>query len=112
MQWPLNVASDHKSETRVHPLCAGKREKITITNNKDRLSQDEIDRLVQEAEEYAEEDKKAAGKVSARNSLETYLYNLKNQIGDKLGEKMDPSDKEKVLTASQAEQRCQCGSQF
>ncbi len=77
-------------------MFSGKREKITITNNKDRLSQEEIERLVQEAEEYAEEDKKAAGKVSARNSLETYVYNLKNQIGDKLGEKMDPSDKEKV----------------
>ncbi|KAK9833849.1 hypothetical protein WJX74_007814 [Apatococcus lobatus] len=87
----LNVGAEDKG--------TGKREKITITNNKDRLSQDEIDRLVQEAEEYAEEDKKAAGKVSARNSLETYLYNLKNQIGDKLGEKMDPSDKEKLQSA-------------
>ncbi|KAK9867574.1 hypothetical protein WJX84_012145 [Apatococcus fuscideae] len=87
----LNVGAEDKG--------TGKREKITITNNKDRLSQEEIERLVQEAEEYAEEDKKAAGKVSARNSLETYVYNLKNQIGDKLGEKMDPSDKEKLQAA-------------
>ena len=70
---------------KIRILHAGKREKITITNNKDRLSQEEIERLVAEAEEYAEEDKKTAGKVSARNSLETYLYNLKNQMGDKLG---------------------------
>jgi heat shock protein 5 len=76
--------------------CAGKREKITITNDKGRLSQEEIDRMVQEAEEYAEQDKAVKAKVDARNQLETYCYNMKQTIEDKLGDKLEEDDKEKV----------------
>merc|ERR1712216_469959 len=59
----------------------GKAEKITITNDKGRLSQEEIDRMVQEAKEYEEEDKKVKEKIDAKNSLESYIYN-KNTIND------------------------------
>ena len=76
--------------------AAGKREKITITNDKGRLSQEEIERMVQEAEEFAEQDKAVKGKVDARNALETYCYNMKQTIEDKLGDKLDEDDKEKV----------------
>lgn len=62
----------------------GKSEKITITAEKGRLSQEEIERMVQEAEEYADEDKKVKDKVDARNGLEGYLYNLKNQLEDEV----------------------------
>lgn len=74
---------------------------ITITNDKGRLSQEEIDRLVKEAEEYAEEDKKIKERVEARNKLETYIYNMKSTINDKdkLGDKIDSDDKEKVESA-------------
>lgn len=75
---------------------AGKREKITITNDKGRLSQEEIERMVQEAEEFAEQDKAVKAKVDARNALETYCYNMKQTIEDKLGDKLDEDDKEKV----------------
>jgi len=75
---------------------AGKREKITITNDKGRLSQDDIKRMVEEAEEFAEQDKKVKGRVDARNQLETYCYNMKTTIEDKLGDKVEPSEKEKA----------------
>merc|ERR1711975_152242 len=58
----------------------GKEEKITITADKGRLSQEEIDRMVQEAEEFAEEDKAMAERVNARNSLEGYAYQVKNSL--------------------------------
>eukprot|EP00475_Leptophrys_vorax_P001099 TRINITY_DN10573_c0_g1_i3.p2 TRINITY_DN10573_c0_g1~~TRINITY_DN10573_c0_g1_i3.p2 ORF type:complete len:226 (+),score=46.82 TRINITY_DN10573_c0_g1_i3:187-864(+) len=80
---------------------SGKSEKITITNDKGRLSQDEIERMVREAEEFADEDKKVKERVDARNSLETYVYNMKNTIGDKdkVGGKISDEDKETIETA-------------
>merc|ERR1711967_222081 len=60
----------------------GKAEKITITAEKGRLSEEDIERMVREAEEFAEEDKKVKEKIDARNGLESYLYNLKNTLDD------------------------------
>merc|ERR1712151_99397 len=60
----------------------GKAEKITITAEKGRLSEEEIERMVKEAELYAEEDKKVKERIDARNGLESYLYNLKNTLED------------------------------
>ena len=77
-------------------ICAGKREKITITNDKGRLSEEEIERMVAEAEEFADSDKKVKAKVDARNALETYCYNMRTTLEDKLGDKLEPDDKEKV----------------
>ncbi len=76
----------------------GKAEKITITAEKERLSQEEINRMVREADEFAEEDKKVKGKIDARNGLKSYLYNLKNLLDD--SEKADnilPGDKKELL---------------
>ncbi|KAF6143251.1 hypothetical protein GIB67_039034 [Kingdonia uniflora] len=83
-------------------MASRKSEKITITNKRGRLSQEEIDRMVQEAEEFAEEDKKIKEKIDARNSLETYVYNMKNQINDKdkLADKIESEDKKKIETAT------------
>ncbi|MQL05617.1 molecular chaperone DnaK, partial [Escherichia coli] len=79
----------------------GKSEKITITNEKGRLSQEEIERMVREAEEFAEEDKKVKERIDARNTLETYVYNMKNQINDKdkLADKLESDEKEKIEAA-------------
>lgn len=77
----------------------GKSEKITITAEKGRLSQDEIERMVREAEEFADEDKKVKEKIDARNGLESYLYNLKNTLEDEekgLADKLSASDKKEV----------------
>jgi heat shock protein 5 len=60
----------------------GKSEKITITADKGRLSQEDIERMVREAEEFAEEDKKVQGRINAKNGLESYCYNLKNTLED------------------------------
>merc|ERR1712110_1034683 len=59
-----------KIKERVKP------KKITITAEKGRLSEEEIERMVREAEEFAEEDKKVKERIDARNGLESYLYNL------------------------------------
>jgi len=57
--------------------------------------------MVREAEEFAEEDKKVKEKIDARNQLETYIYNMKNTIGDKdkLADKLESEEKEKVEAA-------------
>lgn len=60
----------------------GKAETITITSEKGRLSDDDIERMVREAEEYAEEDKKVKERIDSKNGLESYLYNLKNSLDD------------------------------
>merc|ERR1712097_72458 len=79
----------------------GKSEKITITNDKGRLSQEEIERMVEEAEEFAEEDRKIKERVDARNSLETYAYNMKNTVADddKLASKIADDDKSQIEEA-------------
>ena len=80
----------------------GKAEKITITAEKGRLSTEEIERMVQEAEEFAEEDKKVKDRIDGRNGLEGYLYNLKNTLEDTekgIADKVDEEDKEKIEEA-------------
>merc|ERR1712196_392765 len=63
-------------------------------NDKGRLSEDEIERMVKEAEQFADEDKKTKGRVEAKNSIENYLYSMKN-TGDKISEE----DKKTILDA-------------
>ncbi|KAK8120112.1 hsp70-like protein [Apiospora kogelbergensis] len=84
-----------------HDKGTGKQESITITNDKGRLTQDEIDRMVSEAEKYAEEDKATRERIEARNGLENYAFNLKNQVNDEegLGGKIDEEDKETIMDA-------------
>jgi heat shock protein 5 len=81
----------------------GKSEKITITAEKGRLSPEDIERMVREAEEFAEEDKKVKDRVDARNALEGYVYNLKNQIEGtdekSIGSKLSAEDKEALEEA-------------
>lgn len=88
----LNVKAEDKA--------SGRSEKITVTNDKGRTSQEEIDRMVREAEEFAEEDKKVKERIDARNKLETYVYNMKSQINDKLAEKLEGDEKAKIETAT------------
>lgn len=74
----------------------GKTQTITITSEKGRLSEEEIERMVAEAEEYAEQDNQEKARIEARNSLEGYLYNLKNTVADM--EAMDEDDKTTITT--------------
>lgn len=63
-------------------LFSGNKNKITITNDKGRLSKDEIERMVQEAEKYKSEDEAHKEKIEAKNSLENYAFNMRNTIRD------------------------------
>ncbi|GBM05355.1 Endoplasmic reticulum chaperone BiP [Araneus ventricosus] len=79
----------------------GIKEKITITNDHNRLTPEDIERMIKDAEQFAEEDKRIKEKVEARNELESYAYSLKNQVADKekLGGKLSSSEKEKMEEA-------------
>ena len=82
----LNVSANDKT--------TGRSNRITITNDKGRLSKEEIERMVNEAEKYKQEDEEVAKRVSARNGLEGFAYNLRNSINDdKLASKLPASDK-------------------
>merc|ERR1712190_442039 len=88
----LNVSAQDKA--------SGKINQITITNEKGRLSQADIDRMVEEAEKYKAEDDAHKAKVEAKNGLENYCFNLKNTLEEeKLKDKFEPGDKEQVEAA-------------
>ncbi|RXI08963.1 hypothetical protein DVH24_023107 [Malus domestica] len=75
----------------------GQKNKITITNDKGRLSKEEIEKMVQEAEKYKSEDEEHKKKVEAKNALENYAYNMRNTIkDDKIASKLDAADKKKI----------------
>ncbi len=76
----------------------GKQNKITITNDKGRLSKDDIERMVNEADKFKEEDDRQREKIQAKNSLESYAYNMKSTIDDeKVKDKIPEEDKKAVL---------------
>jgi len=85
----LNVSAEDKSTS--------KKNSITITNDKGRLSKDDVERMVAEAEKFKAEDEAHKGKVEAKNGLESYVFNLRNTLNDdNIGGKLETGDKEKV----------------
>lgn len=75
----------------------GKSNQIVITNDKGRLSKDDIERMLAEAEKFKEEDEAEGRRVAAKNGLESYAYSLRNTLSDsKVDEKLDAADKEKL----------------
>lgn len=88
----LNVSAEDKA--------GGKKQKITITNEKGRLSKDDIERMVSDAEKYKSEDDAQKKKIDARNGLEQYAYSMKNTIRDeKVASKISSEDKSKIEKA-------------
>ncbi|XP_023275598.1 heat shock cognate 71 kDa protein-like [Seriola lalandi dorsalis] len=86
----LNVSAVDKS--------TGKENKITITNDKGRLSKEDIERMVQEAEQFKAEDEAQKDKVTAKNSLESLAFNMKSTVEDeKLQDKINPEDKKAIV---------------
>merc|ERR1711993_183132 len=86
----LNVSACDKS--------TGKQNKITITNDKGRLSKEEIERMVNDAEKFKDEDAKQKDRISAKNGLESYCFNMKTTIDDeKMADKISADDK-KLIT--------------
>lgn len=78
---------------------SGRSKNITIQNNKGRLSKEEIDRMVNEAEKYKEEDDRQRDKVAARNKLEGYLFGAKTAV-EEAKEKLTEEEKNKVRTCN------------
>uniref|UniRef100_A0A0G4G113 Heat shock protein 70 n=1 Tax=Chromera velia CCMP2878 TaxID=1169474 RepID=A0A0G4G113_9ALVE len=88
----MNVTAVEKSTNKSNT--------ITITNDKGRLSQAEIDRMVSEAEKYAAEDSQNKARVEAKNGLENYCYSMRNTMNEeKIKEKIEASDKETIEKA-------------
>lgn len=79
----------------------GQTNNIVIENDQSRLSEEEIERMINDADRYAEEDRLLKEKIDARNELEGYVYSLKNQINDeeKLGGKLSEDDKNAIENA-------------
>ena len=90
----LQVSAQDKS--------TGKKNQITITNDKGRLSQEEIERMIKDAEKFAQEDKEKQELVSAKHSLESYTFHLRNTIDDpKVADKLNAADKATISKAVQ-----------
>merc|ERR1712170_77290 len=89
----LKVSAEDKASSN--------KESITIKNDQNRLSPDEINRMVEDAEKFAEADREAKERVDAKNELEGLAYSMKNQVNDKekLGGKLSEEDKEAITTA-------------
>jgi len=94
----LNVRAEDKA--------TGNAESVTITDEKGRLSEEDIQRMIREAEEAAEEDKKLKETVESRNQLENYIYQIKNAINDeeKIGKVISASEKSTIESALQEAQ--------
>merc|ERR1712088_1286079 len=87
----LNVSAADKS--------TGKENKITITNDKGRLSKEEIEKMVNDAEKYKNEDESQKERVLAKNNLEAYCFNIKSTIDDeKFKDKIEASEKQTVAS--------------
>jgi|EP01096_Ripella_sp_DP13-Kostka_P015050 heat shock 70kDa protein 1/2/6/8 len=85
----LNVSAEDKT--------TGKVNRITITNDKGRLSKDDIERMVRDAERFKADDDAQREKIEAKNGLENYVYNIRNTINDdKVASKLSEDDKKAI----------------
>ena len=85
----LNVSAADKS--------TGKANKITITNDKGRLSKEEIERMVNDAEKFKNEDEKQKERIGAKNGLESYCFNMKTTLDDeKIKDKISEDDRKAI----------------
>merc|ERR1719215_2270398 len=92
----LNVGAEDKG--------TGKSEKITITNDKGRLTEEQIEKMIKEAEQFADEDKKVKERVDAKNAFDGYIHSMRSATegsGENKGlsEKLDSDEKEQILDA-------------
>jgi len=96
----FEMNSDGIMNVKAADKGTNKENSITITNDQNRLTPEDIEKMIKEAEEFAEEDKLVKEKTEARHGLESYAYSLKTQLNDKeqLGGKISEEDKEKIMT--------------
>ncbi|CAF1425140.1 unnamed protein product [Adineta steineri] len=112
----IDVTFDLDANGILHVTAAdkstGRNKKIEIKNDKGRLSQAEIERMVNDAEQYREDDERARERVNARNRLETYTYACKQAVENYKGSAINSSDKSTVLNACKETQRWLDGNQL
>merc|ERR1712083_1229143 len=82
----------------------GKSEKITITNDKGRLTEEQIEKMIKEAEQFADEDKKVKERVDAKNAFDGYIHSMRSAVegsGENKGlsEKLESEEKETIMDA-------------
>merc|ERR1712216_729708 len=92
----LNVGAEDKG--------TGKSEKITITNDKGRLTEEQIEKMIKEAEQFADEDKKVKERVDAKNAFDGYIHSMRSAVEGSgqnkgLSEKLDSDEKEQIMDA-------------
>jgi len=94
----FSVNADGMLEVNAKDKGSEREEKIVITNDNNRLTPEDIERMLNEAEKWADQDKEQKEKIDAKNELEQYCYTLKRQLDDKeqLGGKISEEDKEKI----------------
>merc|ERR1712151_809562 len=101
----FEIDSDGIMHVAAQDKATNRQEKITITNDKGRLTQEEIDRMIEEAERFAGEDKLVKERLDARNALDGYIRSMESAIGGSggnggsLSDKMDPEEKQEILSA-------------
>ena len=80
---------------------SGSKNEITISNDSGRLSKEDIERMLREAEEFAEQDKVAKDRIDSKNALESYIYKMKSEVDDKekLADKLSEEDKNVIREA-------------
>lgn len=100
----LHVTAEDKS--------TGRNKKIEIKNDKGRLTPAEIQRMVNDADQYREDDERARERVNARNRLETYSYSCKQAVENYNGSAINDSDKSSVINACEDTQRWLDGNQL
>lgn len=90
----FDLTADGILEVTAEDKKTGKKNNVTISNDSGRLSKEEIEKMVQDAEKYADEDKKQEERIKSKNELESYMYGLKNAVNDeKTGDKLSEEDK-------------------
>jgi len=82
-----------------HDKATGKKESITITNDKGRLTEEQIQKMIEEAEMYADEDKKLKERIDAKNAFDNYLHSMTSAVESGLKDKLDDDEKEEIQTA-------------
>lgn len=96
IQVTFDIDSNGILQVSAQDISSGSLQRITITNDKGRLSKDEIERMLKEAEEYEKEDQIQRERVAARNSLESYIYSVKQAAESAPSNKLSTDQKSKV----------------
>lgn len=98
----FNVDANGILQVKAQDKASGKAREITITNDQNRLSEDEIARMVSDAEKYASVDAEHKKRIEARNKLESYLYGIRSAFDDTLKDKLSDDDKNSMKAASKS----------